>query len=82
MIIQYARIIPKCNNSRCEKFGILFKRYGKCHRVFNSSRALNNVIINELEANIITFMGFLRLEFTQIHISPKLHMFLPIHLQS
>ena len=35
---------------------------------------MNNKIINELEADIITFMGFLRLEFPQIHVSPKLHM--------
>ena len=58
----------------CEKFNILFKKYGKCHRIFNFSKMVDVEKCNEMEGDIIYFMAYLRLEFPQIRISPKLHM--------
>ena len=44
----------------CEKFSILFKKYGKCHRIFNSSKMVDVEKCNELEGYIIYFMAYLR----------------------
>ena len=58
----------------CEKFSVLVKKYGKCRRIFNSSKMVDVEKCNELEGDIINFMAYLRLQFPQIQISPKLHM--------
>ena len=52
---------------------MLFKKYGVCHRAFNSAAALSVNDTDELEANIESFMIFLRSKFPDIRRSPKLH---------
>lgn len=58
---------------RCEDFKLLFKKYGICHRAFNSASELSGDDMDELERNILDFMMFLRSKFPDIRISPKLH---------
>ena len=58
---------------RCENFKLLFKKYGVCYCTFNSAAALSVNDTDELEANIESFMIFLRSKFPDIRTSPKLH---------
>ena len=59
---------------QCEKFKILFGKYGKCHRVFNSARHLQLDEIYALDENIKSFLMYLCMNWPEIKISPKLHM--------
>ena len=59
---------------QCEKFKILFGKYGKCHRVFNSARHLQFDEIYALDENIKSFLVYLRMNCPEIKISPKLQM--------
>ena len=60
--------------SRSQKFSLLFRKYGRCHRVFNSAVVLTDEEITRLMADIDDYMAFLRGEFPEIRITPKLHM--------
>ena len=59
---------------KCERFKILFLKFSKCHNVYNSSRYLEQEEIDKLEADIADFMAYLRTNFPEITIIPKLHM--------
>ena len=58
----------------CEKFKILFSKFSKCHRIFNSARHLEQLEINTLKLDIEGFMFYLRSNFPDITIIPKMHM--------
>ena len=57
-----------------EQFKILFLKFSKCHNVYNSSRYLEQEEIENLEADIKEFMAYLRTNFPEMTIIPKLHM--------
>ena len=57
----------------CEQFEILFNKYGCCHIVFNSARHLDDDDIDLLSADIKPFMGYLRYNWPEQRITPKLH---------
>ena len=59
---------------QCSKFNVLFKLYSKCHNVFNSSCHLTEQDIAALQLDIEEFMAYLRLNWPDVSISPKLHM--------
>ena len=59
---------------RCNTFAELFRKYARCLQVFNSANPLDKIMINTLEDNTRSFMTFLRSDFPDIKISPKLHM--------
>ena len=59
---------------KCERFKILFLKFSKCHNVYNSSRYLEQEDIQKLEADIEDFMAYLRTNFHEMTIIPKLHM--------
>ena len=59
---------------RLEQFKLMFSKYADCHNVFNSARYLSPAEVVELEVNIIGFMAYLRCNFPEISITPKLHM--------
>ena len=46
--------------SRSQKFNLLFRKYGRCHRVFNSDVVLTDEEITRLMADIDEYMSFLR----------------------
>ena len=56
-----------------EQFEILFNKYGCCHIVFNSARHLDDDDIDLLSADIKFFMDYLRYNWPEQRITPKLH---------
>ncbi|XP_057311202.1 uncharacterized protein LOC130649027 [Hydractinia symbiolongicarpus] len=57
----------------CKKFEQLFKLYGSCHSIFNSSCIMTQEMLSNLETSINQFMCYLRVNWPSIYISPKLH---------
>ena len=57
----------------CEQFEILFNKYGCSHIVFNSARHLDDDDIDLLSADIKSFMDYLRYNWPEQRITPKLH---------
>ena len=53
---------------------MLFSKYAICHDVFNSARYLTPEEISVLDDNIKGFLQYLRHNFPDVTISPKLHM--------
>ena len=47
--------------------------YARCHLVFNSAKPLSEEIIATLEEDIKSYMAFLRDNFPDVRITPKLH---------
>ena len=56
------------------KFQELLTKYRKCHLIFNSAIHLFDDDIMNLTTNITDFMTFLRSNWPDVSITPKLHM--------
>ena len=59
---------------KCRNYSTLFKKYGICHNIFNSACLLTPTDIKRLEEDIKDFMDFLRGNWPNVKITPKLHM--------
>ena len=64
----YDESIKKCNI-----FKTLFTLYSKCHVVFNTADVLSDDVITALEVDIVSFLSFLRDNWPEVRITPKLH---------
>ena len=58
----------------CERFKNLYLKFSKWHNVYNSSRFFGQEEIDKLDADIAAFMAYLRTNFPEMIIIPKLHM--------
>ena len=57
-----------------EKFKNLFLKFSKCYNVYNSPRFFGQEEIDKLDADIAAFIAYLRTNFPEMTIIPKLHM--------
>ncbi|XP_057310202.1 uncharacterized protein LOC130648181 [Hydractinia symbiolongicarpus] len=58
----------------CRKYKQLFSCYAKCHNLINSRNDFGPQLISELEQSIDKLMAFLRTNWPDVTITPKLHM--------
>ena len=59
---------------KCRNYSALIKNYGVCHIIFNSACLLTPTDIKRLEEDIKNFIDFLRRNWPNVKITPKLHM--------
>ena len=57
-----------------EKIKVLLTLYAKCDNIFNVARYLHDEEILEFKDDVFRFMSYLRVNFSYIRITPKLHM--------
>ena len=60
--------------TKCDSFKLLFKKYYLCHAIMNSAKLLTEHKIVTLQDNIHDFMMYLRCNWPDVSINPKLHM--------
>ena len=58
---------------QCQKFSMLFSKYGACDAVFNSSGLLTDQSISMLEESFNEFMFYFRINWPKERIIPKMH---------
>ena len=72
--IQNTNDVYDCTMAKCELFKLLLKKYAKCHVMMNSARLITENEIISLQNNINEFMMYLRCNWPNVSINPKLHM--------